>query len=62
MPAQNELSDRISAALRARGFRYVGSVTVYSLLQACGVINDHERDCPRFRAVMQGADVKLVKD
>ena len=62
VPAKNELSDRMSAALRARGFRYVGSITVYSLLQACGIINDHERDCPRFRAVMQKADVRLVKD
>ncbi len=62
VPAKNELSDRMSAALRARGFRYVGSITVYSLLQACGVINDHERDCPRFRAVMPKADVRLVKD
>ena len=47
-PASNELSDRISAALKKRGFRYVGSITVYSLLQACGVVNDHEPDCPRF--------------
>ena len=62
VPAKNELSDRMSSALRARGFRYVGSITVYSLLQACGIINDHERDCPRFRAVMQKADVRLVKD
>lgn len=62
VPAKNELSDRVSAALRTRGFRYVGSVTTYSMLQACGVINDHERDCPRFHAVMQGADVRNVKD
>ena len=62
VPAKNELSDRVSAALRARGFRYVGSVTIYSMLQACGMINDHERDCPRFRAVMQGANVRHVKD
>ena len=62
VPARNELSDRVSAALKTRGFRYVGSITVYSMLQACGVINDHERDCPRFRAVMQGADIRNVKD
>ena len=62
VPASNDLSDRVSAALRARGFRYVGSITVYSMLQACGIINDHERNCPRFRAVMQGADVRHVKD
>ena len=62
VPPRNELSDRISAALKSRGFRYVGSITTYSMLQACGIINDHERDCPRFRAVMQGAKVRLITD
>lgn len=57
VPASNELSDRISAALKKRGFRYVGSITVYSLLQACGVVNDHEPDCPRFSEVMRGVEV-----
>lgn len=43
--ASNELSDRISAELKKRGFKYIGSVTVYSHLQACGMINDHEKSC-----------------
>ncbi len=41
------LSDRISAELKRRGMRYVGSVTVYSFLQAAGVVNDHEKTCFR---------------
>lgn len=43
--AKNELSDAISADLKKRGFKYLGSVTVYSHLQACGMINDHEEKC-----------------
>jgi DNA-3-methyladenine glycosylase I len=31
--------------LRRRGFRFVGPTTVYSALQACGVVNDHVADC-----------------
>jgi len=31
--------------LRRRGFRFVGPTTVYSALQACGVVNDHLPDC-----------------
>ncbi len=62
MPASNELSERIGAALRKRGFRYVGGVTIYSMLQACGVINDHAPGCPRFSAVMQGAKVRRIKN
>lgn len=60
IPARNELSDRISAGLKAHGFRYLGSITVYSMLQACGVINDHERSCPRFHAVMQGVKAAYI--
>lgn len=51
IPPRNELSDAVSAELRARGFRFLGSVTVYAFLQACGLVNDHERSCPRFREV-----------
>jgi len=39
------LSDAISKDLRKRGMKYMGSVTVYSYLQAVGVINDHELHC-----------------
>ncbi|MGI5990044.1 MAG: DNA-3-methyladenine glycosylase I [Lachnospiraceae bacterium] len=46
IPTSNGLSDRISRDLKKRGFRYLGSVTVYSHLQACGIINDHDRNCP----------------
>ncbi len=45
LPSQNGLSRRISAELKRRGFRYLGPVTVYSHLQACGVINDHAETC-----------------
>lgn len=39
------LSDAISRDLKKRGMKYMGSVTVYSYLQAVGVINDHEPQC-----------------
>ena len=39
------LSDAISKDLRRRGMKYMGSVTVYSYLQAVGIINDHEVQC-----------------
>ena len=46
IPVSNGLSDRISKDLRKRGFKYVGAITIYSHLQACGIINDHDKDCP----------------
>ena len=39
------LSDAISKDLRKRGMKYMGSVTVYSYLQAIGLVNDHELCC-----------------
>ena len=60
IPASNGLSERVSAELRKRGLKYLGPVTVYSHLQACGVINDHGRDCPRY-AVVNAANETIRK-
>ena len=48
IPNSNGLSDAIAKDLKKRGFKYIGSVTVYSHLQACGIINDHSKNCPRY--------------
>ena len=45
VPARTELSDRISKALLAMGFKFVGSTIIYAWLQATGVVNDHLVDC-----------------
>lgn len=43
--ASSDLSDRISADLRRRGMKFVGSIVIYSFLQAVGMVNDHETGC-----------------
>jgi DNA-3-methyladenine glycosylase I len=48
IPANTELSDRISKDLKARGFRFVGSTIIYAHLQAVGVVNDHITSCFRY--------------
>lgn len=48
VPVSNGLSDRISRELKKRGFKYIGAITIYSHLQACGIINDHAGACPCF--------------
>ncbi len=45
MPARDALSEKVSAELRRRGFKFVGPTIVYSYLQGVGVINDHAEDC-----------------
>lgn len=52
VPASNGLSDTISRDLKKRGFKYLGSITVYSHLQACGIINDHGSDCPCYKKIV----------
>ncbi len=41
----NELSDSISKDLKKRGMKFVGSVIIYSYLQAIGVIYSHDKEC-----------------
>ena len=53
VPAKNGLSDEVSRDLKKRGFKYLGSVTVYSHLQACGIINDHMESCFRYRELIE---------
>ena len=47
IPANTELSERISRDLKKRGFRFVGSTIIYAHLQAVGVVNDHLVSCFR---------------
>lgn len=54
IPVSNGLSARISKDLKKRGFKYVGPVTIYSHLQACGIINDHDKDCPCRKKILDG--------
>lgn len=57
-PARNGLSDTVSKDLKKRGFKYLGSITVYSHLQACGIINDHTDNCFRYKEIL--ADYPVV--
>ena len=47
VPARTPESDAMSKALRARGFRFVGSTICYAFMQAVGMVNDHTIDCFR---------------
>lgn len=47
VPAETELSKRMSKALKAEGFRFVGPTTVYAFMQSSGFVNDHLVSCHR---------------
>ena len=60
VPASNALSDRISKDLKKRGLKYIGSVTVYAHLQACGIINDHVKECGCYQRLIDQYESELV--
>ena len=47
LPATTPLSDSISKDMKQKGFRFLGSTTLYAHLQATGLVNDHLVDCFR---------------
>lgn len=47
VPAETDLSRRLSRELKDRGFRFVGPTIVYAFMQAVGMVNDHLVGCPR---------------
>ena len=53
IPPRTSVSDALSADLRKRGFRFVGSTIMYAFMQAVGMVNDHEVTCFRYRQVVK---------
>jgi len=50
VPAETEVSRKMSKALKKAGFRFVGPTTVYAMMQSAGLVNDHMVTCPRHAA------------
>ena len=62
VPASNTLSEKISKDLKKRGMKYLGPVTVYAHLQACGMINDHQKDCDCYRRLIEQYPVEYIEE
>ena len=50
VPATTPASDALSADLKRRGFRFVGSTIMYAFMQAVGLVDDHLATCFRARS------------
>ena len=62
VPASNALSEKISKDLKKRGIKYLGPVTVYAHLQACGIINDHQKDCDCYGRLIEQYPVEYIEE
>ena len=49
--ARDAVSDALSADLKRRGFKFVGSTIMYAFMQATGMVNDHENRCFRRKEI-----------
>jgi DNA-3-methyladenine glycosylase I len=53
LPATSPESDALSADMKRRGFKFVGSTIVYAHMQATGLVNDHLVSCFRYKACLR---------
>jgi DNA-3-methyladenine glycosylase I len=51
--AKTPLSEKIAKDMSKRGFKFCGPVIVYAVMQAMGMVNDHEVRCPRHREIQK---------
>ncbi len=58
VPAETDISRKMSKELVARGFKFVGPTIVYAFMQAVGMVNDHLVTCHRHAAVAKLAKLK----
>ena len=54
LPAATDVSKAMSKDMKKRGFRFVGPTTMYALMQAMGMVNDHTIDCYRWKQLGGG--------
>ncbi len=52
VPAETELSQRISGDLKKRGFTFVGPTIMYAYMQSVGMVNDHLTTCFRYQQIV----------
>ena len=51
IPTTSKESNALSKDLKKRGFKFVGSTTVYAIMQGVGLVNDHTVECFRYKEV-----------
>ncbi len=59
-PARSRDSERISQALKQRGFRFLGPTVCYAYMQATGMVNDHAVYCFRRPEITKEYEITMV--
>lgn len=53
VPPTTKESDALAKDLKKRGFKFLGSTTIYAHMQAVGMVNDHTTDCYRYHELLK---------
>ncbi|MEE8340611.1 MAG: DNA-3-methyladenine glycosylase I [Candidatus Neomarinimicrobiota bacterium] len=53
LPASTSVSDKLSADLKKRGFKFVGTTICYAFMQSAGMVNDHQVTCFRYKELLE---------
>lgn len=51
IPAKTKISDELAKDLKKKGFKFLGSTTIYAHMQAIGLVNDHLVSCGRYNKI-----------
>jgi DNA-3-methyladenine glycosylase I len=51
VPATTTISDKLAKDMKSKGFKFLGTTTLYAHMQATGLVNDHLVDCFRYEEV-----------
>jgi|TARA_R110000782_G_scaffold186164_3_gene276305 DNA-3-methyladenine glycosylase I len=51
VPATTAISDELAKTMKKKGFKFLGSTTLYAHIQAIGMVNDHLVSCPRYAEI-----------
>jgi DNA-3-methyladenine glycosylase I len=49
IPAKTPVSEKLAKECKIQGFQFVGPTVAYALMQAIGMVNDHETSCDRYK-------------
>ncbi len=57
IPANTDISEKMSKELKRLGFKFVGTTICYAFMQAVGMVNDHLVDCFRYAEIKETANI-----
>ncbi|OJW68943.1 MAG: DNA-3-methyladenine glycosylase [Candidatus Amoebophilus sp. 36-38] len=62
VPSHTPLSDIIAKDMKQKGFKFVGTTSIYAYMQSAGLVNDHLINCFRYQELVNNTNRTSTKD